>query len=645
MAQRKPPRRQVRKISLEELNRQLADPDIPDERLARYFKPAEEVAPMVPALAIDQDRVEVADTAEARARSAALLNGVNWIARIRREIRFNRRIGDPSYSGPVIVSEGDSWFQYPLLLKDVIDWLMDDYAVMSLGAAGDTLGNMAAEMEMLEALEDTGASVLLLSGGGNDLVAGGNLAAHLREDDGSGTMKPEDYLLPSFGQVLDEAVALIDRIVRDACQSFPAVQVACHGYDYAVPAAGKWLGTPMQERKITDPKVQKAIARVMVDRLNARLRRLADGVPRLTYLDVRGSVGDAGWHDELHPVSRTYRKVAVHFQRFIQEMAPAPRRVAHGVRRGRPREAERATAALRRRGHAPANLIDVQPPAEVTGRSLHLGLNFVDPAHYAGWDGELAACEADAHDMEALARDAGFTDVRKFLTAQATRETVIGEIRAAADELESGDMFLMTVSCHGGQVPDFNRDEADAIDETLCLYDAQLIDDELHALWARFKPGVRILVISDSCHSGTVVKAQRHEAIGTERREALGRPRFMPTIVAAKTARQNRVFYREVAAQIPARLSDSVTRSMASPVSAAVRLLSGCQDHQYSYDGLLNGRFTGTLLQIWDQGSFVGNYDAFHRAIVELMPLEQTPNHMTLGQANPAYDAQRPFEL
>ena len=41
------------------------------------------------------------------------------------------------------------------------------------------------------------------------------------------------------------------------------------------------------------------------------------------------------------------------------------------------------------------------------GIALHLGLNAVSAAAYAGWDGPLAACEFDANDMAAIARAPG----------------------------------------------------------------------------------------------------------------------------------------------------------------------------------------------------------------------------------------------
>ena len=129
------------------------------------------------------------------------------------------------------------------------------------------------------------------------------------------------------------------------------------------------------------------------------------------------------------------------------------------------------------------------------GYVLSIGLNEVDPEHYAGWSGELIACEADARDMMGIADAQGFKGTM-LLSRGATRKSVITGISSAAAKLKKGDIFLLTYSGHGGQVPDTNGDESDAQDETWCLYDGQMIDDELDALLAKFAAGVRILVFS-----------------------------------------------------------------------------------------------------------------------------------------------------
>ncbi|HQX76362.1 MAG TPA: caspase family protein, partial [Thermoflexales bacterium] len=139
------------------------------------------------------------------------------------------------------------------------------------------------------------------------------------------------------------------------------------------------------------------------------------------------------------------------------------------------------------------------------GISIHIGLNSVDPAQYAGWDGKLAACEFDAKDMQALADKQGYKTTL-LLTKDATSARVIEAISAAARDLKSGDQLLLTYSGHGGQLPDKNGDEPDDLDETWVLYDRQIVDDELYALWSKFKKGVSVLMLSDSCHSGTVAK-------------------------------------------------------------------------------------------------------------------------------------------
>ncbi len=268
------------------------------------------------------------------------------------------------------------------------------------------------------------------------------------------------------------------------------------------------------------------------------------------------------------------------------------------------------------------------------GISLHIGLNFVDPDHYGGWDGELKACEFDARDMKALAESRGFKPMI-MLTREATALAVIGAIRSAARVLKKGDTFLLTYSGHGGQVPDTNHDETDAErqDETWVLWDRQLIDDELWALWGKFKAGVRILVLSDSCHSGTVVRAMpAFPASGPA-----PRIRLMPPARAKAVYRANRALYAAVQKSVPA--------GEKAKVGASVLLVSGCQDNQFSLDGQRNGLFTEHLKKVWKKGAFKGGLRKFRDTIAQKMPAQQTPNYYVVGRPDPAFEEQTPFTI
>ena len=74
-------------------------------------------------------------------------------------------------------------------------------------------------------------------------------------------------------------------------------------------------------------------------------------------------------------------------------------------------------------------------------------------------------------------------------------------------------------------------------------------------------------------------------------------------------------------------------------------LISGCQDNQTSSDGDRNGLFTQTLLAVWKDGKFDGDYRGFHKTIVKFMPPVQTPNYFTIGPANHAFEKQKPFTV
>ena len=290
--------------------------------------------------------------------------------------------------------------------------------------------------------------------------------------------------------------------------------------------------------------------------------------------------------------------------------------------------------------------------------SLHLGLNSVNPKAYEGWDGPLAACEFDANDMAALARGKGMKPT-VLLTKKATRAALLAGMRGAAKVLKAGDLFFLTYSGHGGQVPDTNRDEPDRKDETWCLFDGQLIDDELYFELSRFAAGVRVLVLSDSCHSGSVTRARTPPPPPPGQRAKL-----MPDAVAARVYGAHQAFYDKLQvdvakaaaagkavvdpdaalAQLAVTGAAATATTLVGAFKPAVLLISGCQDNQTSLDGDHNGAFTEKLLQVWNHGQFHGSYAAFHARIRAAMPASQSPNFFALGPAA-AFSQQQPFSV
>ncbi|MBZ5682868.1 MAG: caspase family protein [Acidobacteriia bacterium] len=283
--------------------------------------------------------------------------------------------------------------------------------------------------------------------------------------------------------------------------------------------------------------------------------------------------------------------------------------------------------------------------AKSKGIALHIGLNRVDPIHYAGWKGELVACENDARGVETIARGQGFV-TQSLLTRAATSTALLDRIEKAAKELVEDDFFLLTYSGHGGQINDATSDEPDGLDETWVLYDREIVDDELYAAWSLFRPGVRILVLSDSCHSGTMTKemfldptphAARLEARVRASTGANLRPKFLPPEVQAKIYKERAVLYDDIRRKTPRREKVNL--------ECSVILIAACQDNQVAMDGMKNGLFTDALLRAWDKGRFAGGYHHFRNEIADLMPPTQSPKYTIVGHRERAFEHQRPFSI
>ena len=272
------------------------------------------------------------------------------------------------------------------------------------------------------------------------------------------------------------------------------------------------------------------------------------------------------------------------------------------------------------------------------GISIHIGLNEVDPGVY-GAPHPLVGCENDAHAMAALARRAGFEAHPPLLGREATTEALAALVGEAAARLAAGDTFLATYSGHGSFRIDRpeggQRDEADGMDETWCLYDRPLLDDELFWLWGRFGEGVRIAVVSDSCHSGTVSCALAELPAGAKARPLRdGTPRFLP----------RRLDLRHVPDVRPAlkTLYDAGTER--PEVRASVLLLGAAHDGQVAMDGTPHGQFTGALLDAWKDGAFEGSYEDLQREIMLRTEPVQRPSLFCFGP-DKSFGRRRPFTL
>jgi hypothetical protein len=251
----------------------------------------------------------------------------------RRTVFDDRRKADPL--APVIVAEGDSWFCYPrdsILVPDdapvdCVTVLQRSRPVLCVGRPGDTLGSMADFASSVSSDVDTfGAEVLMLSGGGNDLLGGGRLSQVLRP----GNHPPSKALTPAFFDLLETAAWNIARIVHEVRRANPAVKIMIHGYDYGEPTGkGPWLKAPMDVLGIPVHRhrpIVRSIVNAVASRYQTEMDRLdhalAGGRGEIVFVDLRNAVKPTEWYDELHPDDAGFRAVAAKLDRQLKRFLP-----------------------------------------------------------------------------------------------------------------------------------------------------------------------------------------------------------------------------------------------------------------------------------------------------------------------------------
>jgi hypothetical protein len=240
-------------------------------------------------------------------------------------------------------------------------------------------------------------------------------------------------------------------------------------------------------------------------------------------------------------------------------------------------------------------------------RALCIGIN-----DYPRADADLYGCVNDANDWEALLQARGFK-TEMLLDGAATWQGITDGIARLIDGAAPGDSVVITYSGHGSFVQDLDGDEPDQVDEVFCPHDIfdnrPLTDDQLYDLFSGADRGVRIVLIADSCHSGSVARM----ALPLGEPEDLPKERTRFLAPGAWAPRERVAAMREL---------PTTTRARRRPHAAL--LLAGCQDTQTSADAYLDGRYNGAFtyyaLQALDRVSSDATYAQWFGKIRELLP-------------------------
>ena len=145
---------------------------------------------------------------------------------------------------------------------------------------------------------------------------------------------------------------------------------------------------------------------------------------------------------------------------------------------------------------------------------------------------DLAGAVNDARDIaEAIESRGG--EVTLLLNRKATRQGILDAFDQIAGKVKSGDTVVLSYAGHGVQLPEaLPGDEVDGLDETFILhgfeikgdgFSERIRDNDISAMLRRIPADVGVLVIADSCHSGTMTR-------NVDPRGNLGRTRFVSLV-------------------------------------------------------------------------------------------------------------------
>lgn len=273
--------------------------------------------------------------------------------------------------------------------------------------------------------------------------------------------------------------------------------------------------------------------------------------------------------------------------------------------------------------------------------ALVITLEGVEPAFYTGWPGLLPAAEQDRAAILEMLKTANFAMPEELRNDAATRATVAARLKELAEAAVPGDLVVVYFSGHGATLPDLNNDELGALrDGAWCLFDGMFVDDEITTALTKFKEGVRVVLISDSCFTGTIVAKNLLEAQGDGRAPVIDtRPSKLAPVDIGERVYEAQTSYYDPILNLPPIDPDSAP--------ASVLILSACDKDELSRIGDDGSVFTQTLVRVWDKGKFNGTFKELFDEVSDQVKKEvkgQNPQKRPTGKkTDPTLENRRAF--
>ncbi len=239
-----------------------------------------------------------------------------------------------------ILTEGDSWFAFPLPSRpNIVDVLINRFSSHAAWLRHESNGDESRIMmagEQWEKLFKTltrpkmRCDIILLSAGGNDIV-GRCLLTLLRQRESWMTWR-DCINEQRFQHRLNQIEGAYQELIALRDDYHPNAWIFTHDYDRAIPSdkpirlgpfkLGPWMKPYLESKGIKKTSDQREIVWFLLDRFSQMLQRIEQSTDRFYHVRTQGTLKTTEWGDEIHPTKEGFEKIADKIQTAIHEEFP-----------------------------------------------------------------------------------------------------------------------------------------------------------------------------------------------------------------------------------------------------------------------------------------------------------------------------------